>query len=406
VHNLQCGLDSSAWINGEQECRKFGLSGFSAADAKAGRLPPFDLANAHDLYKALFGKIEPSLKNAVGSWRHLLIVPDPFFSLAFAALVTEDPSGSLFAKGADYQAAKWLGTRQPISILPSVASLKSLRATARQQPAPRPYIGFGNPLLAGNLALSDHVERAKLAGEWQRCADVAPKTVEVASRNVVPLFGGSEIADVALLRAQLPLPETATELCDVAASFGTAAAEMDDVVRLGARAIEPDVKAMSDSGRLAEFRTVHFATHAALAGQVRGTVEPGLILTPPSKGTAADDGYLTASEIAQLKLNADWVILSACNTAGGSGQDTNALSGLARAFFYAGARSLLVSRWAVASNAAVQLIRNAFSEIKTNPTIGRAAAIQLAMKSFVEGAGGSAHPALWAPFFVVGEGAQ
>jgi CHAT domain-containing protein len=102
---------------------------------------------------------------------------------------------------------------------------------------------------------------------------------------------------------------------------------------------------LSEQGRLAEYAIVHFATHGALAGQVRGAAEPGLILTPPPKGTSdpaleRDDGFLTASEIATLKLDADWVILSACNTAG---EGTEALSGLARAFFYAGARALLVS---------------------------------------------------------------
>jgi CHAT domain-containing protein len=106
---------------------------------------------------------------------------------------------------------------------------------------------------------------------------------------------------------------------------------------------------------------VHFASHGALTGQVQGSAEPGLILTPPEKGTShialeRDDGYLTASEITALKLDADWVILSACNTAGGADENAEALSGTARAFFYAGARALLVSHWEVGSDAAVKLI--------------------------------------------------
>jgi CHAT domain-containing protein len=68
---------------------------------------------------------------------------------------------------------------------------------------------------------------------------------------------------------------------------------------------------------VAQYRIVHFATHGALAGEIRGSGEPGLILTPPQTASAEDDGYLTASEIAGLKLDADWVILSACNTAAG-----------------------------------------------------------------------------------------
>jgi CHAT domain-containing protein len=92
------------------------------------------------------------------------------------------------------------------------------------------------------------------------------------------------------------------------------------------------------------------------SSEIEGTSEPGLILTPPKDQTDLDDGYLSASEVAGLKLDADWVILSACNTAAGGAQGAEALSGLARAFIYAGARALLVSHWSVSSEATVSLI--------------------------------------------------
>jgi hypothetical protein len=120
---------------------------------------------------------------------------------------------------------------------------------------------------------------------------------------------------------------------------------------------------------------------------------------------ARDDGYLTASETAALKLDAYWVVLSACNTAGGSGESAEALSGLARAFFYAGARALLVSHWEVGSAAAVKLTTAAFAELKQNPALGRAEAFRRSMRALVaNGSLAEAHPALWAPFAVVGEG--
>ena len=192
----------------------------------------------------------------------------------------------------------------------------------------------------------------------------------------------------------------------MARSFGIPDAELDDAVRLGARATETEVKALSASSRLAEFRIVHLATHAALAGQVSGTAEPGLILTPPATASDADDGYLTASEITKLKLNADWVVLPT-NTAGGGADDKDAFSGLARAFFYAGARSLLVLHWAVSSGATVELVRGAFNNLKADPSLGRAAAMQLSMKQLVDNVGAeAAHPTYWAPFVVVGEGAR
>jgi len=158
---------------------------------------------------------------------------------------------------------------------------------------------------------------------------------------------------------------------------------------------------------------LHFATHGVLTGQVQGSAEPGLILTPPVKGMSdlklldRDDGFLTASEIATLKLDADWVILSACNTAGGSGETAEALSGMARAFFYAGARALLVSHWEVGSDAAVKLTTRAFTELQGNPKMGRAEAFRLSMRELMEkGSLAEAHPSQWAPFVVVGEGAK
>jgi CHAT domain-containing protein len=148
-----------------------------------------------------------------------------------------------------------------------------------------------------------------------------------------------------------------------------------------------------------------------LTGDVQGSAEPGLILTPPPKDTTdrkaldRDDGILTTSEIATLKLDADWVILSACNTAGGSGETAEALSGMARAFFYAGARALLESHWEVGSDAAVKLVTRAFAELRATPQVSRADAFRISMRDLIQrGTLAEAHPSQWAPFVVVGEG--
>ena len=84
---------------------------------------------------------------------------------------------------------------------------------------------------------------------------------------------------------------------------------------------------------LADYGIVYFATHGLVAGDVKGLAEPSLVLTIPQTASVVDDGLLTASEVAQLNLNADWVVLSACNTIAGEKPGAEALSGLARAFF-------------------------------------------------------------------------
>ena len=207
--------------------------------------------------------------------------------------------------------------------------------------------------------------------------------------------------DLDHLRGQAPLHDTADELCAVAKDLRLPS---DDIV-LGAKATEATIKRLSGEGKLAGYRVLHFATHGTLSGEISGTSEPGLILTPPIEQTEMDDGYLSATEVSGLKLDADWVILSACNTAAGGATGTEALSGLARAFFYAGARALLVSHWAVDSAATVKLISQAVGATTRDKTLGRAEALRRAMLAMIDnGEAHEAHPAFWAPFVVVGEG--
>ncbi len=402
VSALRCGLDAEAW-SGRGAAQCVGLLDMPPDKApKDGDLLPFDLARAHALYKALFGEAEDLLKG-----KSLMIVPSgPLTQLPFQVLVTAPPAGG------DYKSAAWLARDHAITVLPAVSSLKALRRVARPSAAMKPMIGFGDPLLDGDQGDPKYgayfKKRAALARENQSCPQTPARTPPQRLASLFGLHRGIApmavrgLADVEFLRAQLPLPETRDELCAVARDLGADPGEM----RLGARATEREVKAVSASGALAQYRIVHFATHGVLAGQLDPKAEPGLILTPPETASEEDDGYLTASEIAALKLDADWVILSACNTAAGGATGAEALSGLARAFFYAQARALLVSHWEVDSAATVKLITGAVSEIARDKRVGRAEALRRAMLAMIDGGKPEeAHPAYWAPFVLVGEGA-
>ena len=153
---------------------------------------------------------------------------------------------------------------------------------------------------------------------------------------------------------------------------------------------------------------LHFATHGLLPSETErvagGNAKSALLLTPPDQASDEDDGLLTASEVTELKLNADWVIMSACNTASGDKLGGEAFSGLARAFFYAGARALLASHWYVDSQSAVALTTTIFTEMERDPKIGRAEALRRSMRALAEKGGRWAHPANWAAFVLVGEG--
>jgi CHAT domain-containing protein/Tfp pilus assembly protein PilF len=392
VQALRCGLDYAAW-NGSR-CKELTGVEYAQADYFAGKLLPFDHARAHKLYKALFGNVEDLIKD-----KHLLIVPSGALTqLPFQVLVTSLPANS------DHGSATWLTRSHAITVLPAASSLKALRHTGRPSAAPKPLIGFGNPLLDGPDAR--YAKAAKLAREKQSCPNSPWQRVASLFRlrgGAAALQTRGELANVSLIRKQPPLPETADELCAVARDSGADVSE----VRLGAKATEREVKAASARGELAQYRIVHFATHGAMAGELSEGVEPGLILTPPNTASENDDGYLTASEIATLKLDADWVILSACNTAAGDTANAEALSGLSRAFIYAQARALLVSHWAVDSDATVKLVTAAIREIVRDKSVGRSEALRRAMLALIDkGKPHEAHPAYWAPFIVVGEGSR
>jgi CHAT domain-containing protein/tetratricopeptide (TPR) repeat protein len=402
VAALRCGLDyEGSWT--DSHCSDLLQVTYTQADHDDFRKPlPFDVGRAHDLYKGLFGQIEALIKD-----KRLLIVPSgPLTQLPFQVLVTEPPKFALPSAVADYKAVAWLARQHPITVLPAVSSLKALRALAKKSRANEPYIGFGNPLLDGEpKRFKDDAAAAKLARE-KRC----DQTLRQRVASLLGLRGGTRVvtrsnggvADVADLRSWAPLPETADELCDVAHDL---AVDPETHLYLGAMATEARIKHLSEDGSLAHYQIVHFATHGAVAGQVSRASEPGLLLTPPDKASETDDGYLSASEIAGLKLDADWVILSACNTAAGGAQGAEALSGLARAFFYAGARSLLVSHWEVSSDSTVKLITAAVAALKSDPTIGRAEALRRSMLAMMtSGKNYEAHPTFWAPFVLVGEG--
>jgi CHAT domain-containing protein/tetratricopeptide (TPR) repeat protein len=394
VAALRCGLDATAWDD-ERAPTCSDLLKIEPYKVPKDNTPlPFDHARAHALYKALFGQVEELIQN-----KHLLIVASGSLTqLPFQVLVTAPPP----AVG-DHKSVAWMSRKHALTVLPAVSSLKALRRVAKPSAARLSMIGFGNPLLDGPD--QRYAPYAKLARDNQHCPETPREPRALLPRlrrGVAPLATGGGLADLAVLRIQVPLPETAKELCDVARHLRASVKEM----RLGARATEREVKKLSDSGALAQYRIVHFATHGTLAGQITGTSEPGLILTPPDMATSENDGFLSASEIAGLKLDADWVILSACNTAAGGASGAEALSGLARAFFYAQARALLVSHWAVDSYATVKLITSAVGAMTHDPHVGRAEALRRAMLSMIDtGKPHEAHPAYWAPFVVVGEGA-
>ena len=357
----------------------------------AGQPLPVDVGVLHRLYEQVFAPAQPYLANV----QHILFVPSgPLQSLPPGMLVVSAPPPGDAA--VDYREVDWLVQHYAYSILPAVSSLRAFRQFADRREASEAFAGFGDPLIGDGAATVRG--RKALPDMLSAFRNGHAASAESAIRPAATISDIS-IADVEAIRDAPRLKETADELRAMARVLGAG----EESLWLQGSATESNAKQMD----LSRYRTIAFATHGVMAGEIDGVGEPGLILTPPSIGTVVDDGYLSAGEIARLRLNADWVILSACNTAATDGTPgAEGLSGLAKAFFYAGATSLLVSHWPVASEATVPLTTTMLQEFSRNPAGGKAGAQREAMRALMRTPGHPeyAHPLFWAPFVVVGEG--
>ena len=348
----------------------------------------FDAAAAHALYNKLFAPAEALLQGA----RHVFVVPDgALTSLPVGVLLTEPPKADRH-EFEDYRNLPWLARRFAISILPSGSALRSLRQYAGQPAFGKAMLGVGDPLLDDHPSLAAP-KKAPVEFQVSQLS-----TVRGLGSSVPGLFRGDGLADVEAVKSLPSLTDTKVELEALQQAIGGDSS----LLLLQDKAKEADIRSRTD---LSDYGIIVFATHGLVGGELSGLTEPALVLTPPEMATAADDGLLTASEISTLSLNADWVVLSACNTASGGG-DGEGLSGLAKAFFYTGSRALFVSHWPVASDAAVKLTTAMFRAQVTGPDIGKAEAHRRAIAAVMTDSDNPmyAHPLFWASFVVVGDG--
>lgn len=345
----------------------------------------FDRAASYQLYRDLVQSVESAFADAK---RLYVTVSGTLSGLPLGALIT-DPTkaGEDGANPETLAKSAWLADRYALTSLPSVSVLRALRPRGTGQGSGN-FLGYGNPVLEGPT------------GKAARSIDPNAVFVTVDPIEGVPL------ANPDLLRTFAPLPGTATELSAMAKALKASGQQ----IKLGAKATEGAVR--SDP-TLKQARIIAFATHGLLPHEIRGVEEPGLVFTPPPRPSARDDGLLAASEVSRLSLSADWVILSACNTASADGQPgADGLSSLARSFLYAGANALLASHWRVADDATAALTVETLRLREANGSLSRAEALRLAMRSIRIGKrdDGSAvadwkpawsHPAAWAPFTVI-----
>lgn len=352
---------------------------------------PFDRGTAYEMYQQI---IEPVGKTINGK-RHLFIAASGSLSnLPFGLLVTEPPHG---ADGDPDQlrSTRWFADEHALVQIPSLQSLQHLRQfdDRKERNSDRPlFFGFGDPILEGKA-----VSRGANSSIRRSVGQIETAVTRLSGERIQD--GASQLR---ALKNLARLPGTALEIEALSKAFDA----RPNNLFLAERATEANIRStdLSTAGVLA------LATHGLLAGEIAAATEPGLVFTPPETASEIDDGLLTTSEIAALKLNAEWVILSACNTAAGDGSEGAAgLSGIARSFFYAGARNLLASHWPVRDDVAAIITVRTVEISRENPQFSRAEAFQYAMREIRNDSSHDteedtwAHPNAWAAFTLVGD---
>jgi CHAT domain-containing protein len=358
-------------------------------------IPPFDVALARELYDLLLKPVESAWQPA----KSLVVATNGALGLLPLALLPTAPaklSASEKTLFASYRQVPWLARSHAVTTVPSAAALLTLRKLPPGSSKREAIIGFGDPLFSAEQALETASAPMQVASAAGRGLPLR-RRLAVQTRDV-------DSADLALLPR---LPDTATELRSIARALQR---DPSQVLFLGKQANEHSIKTRD----LSQYRIVAFSTHGLLPGDLDGLTQPALALSAPDVAGVEGDGLLTMEEILPLKLDADWVVLSACNTGVGAGAGAEAASGLGRAFFYAGSRSLLVTNWSVHSASATELVTGIFSRQAAGARLTRGEALRQSMLALMDGPGSVgpggqteytyAHPLFWAPYTIIGDG--
>ena len=363
--------------------------------ASIDEIPQFDFQLAGRLYETLFKSVESVFvdKDTLVVVPHDEIGQLPLGVLTTASFQLKGKTENLFA---NYKEAPWLIRKYAIVSSPSVTALNALRGLAEPKKDRLDFIGFGDPLFSVDQA---KLEDRKISLESVEANKLASRGIPLRLRNS-PKTADVSSAEVSMLPR---LPDTSDEILEIAKVFNV---KPERDIFLQRRANLQEVLKVDMSNR----KVVMFSTHGLVPGELDGLSQPALALTNPEVQNLKGDGLLKVDTILTMKLDADWVVLSACNTAAGEGEGAEALSGLGRAFFFAGARAILVSSWPVDSEASRKLMTNLFKRYVQEKSISKPRALQLASLNLLdEGVPDDkkakytySHPLFWGPFTMVG----
>jgi len=357
----------------EKDIRRFREPFELVAAEKMAALKKFDPELGESLYKNLLARVLLDVPKGT----HLTIIPDGVLAvLPFEALVVGGKANWRDgAKGAYPEGLTYLGDVYPISYYQSINSLTLVRTVrGREKPGNRVLV-IADPVFHMQDVRAQGAKETRLASEQGRTFPDLMASIEGASEGS---FKFSRLAKTKALGEGLQkLYGNQMELC----------ADLKANKEYFLKTIGP---------RLSQYGSIVFATHGLFSTKIPGIREPFLALTMVPPGT---DGFLTMSDVMSLKMNADVVALTACQTGLGKDLSGEGVMSMGRAFQYAGARSVLMSLWSVAEDSSVILTESFFRNIKAGKS--KLEALKLAREEVRKA--GYEHPFFWTPFILVGE---
>lgn len=339
----------------------------------------FDFDAAYSLHERLFGWAADQMRGV----RHLSVVSDgALASIPFGLLIQRSPTPDQAAGNAS---VAWLIRSMAVSHMPSLASWNAVSG--------RPWGGKGTTFVAwADPAFARSQSPAASAGE---------RAVRKSLRGT----NRSSVAEATRLPSNLGallprLADTRQEAEAIALTLG--ASPREDVI-VDDQATRSSVLTMSRSGALKRKAVLMFATHGLVPAQIPGLMQPALALAQEPGETLPS--LLNLEDVVSLELDADWVLLSACNTSSADRVGGDPLSGLARGFFFAGASSILVTHWEVESRSAAAITTKTIERWMRHRHLNRAQALQQVSIDMIEARHTPSrwsHPAYWAPYALVG----
>jgi CHAT domain-containing protein len=386
----------TAWVAGQVKRLR------DSVDLTAGISPDrmrFDLRAGAAVYQELMAPVEAAWDKADTL---LVVANESLGQIPFSMLPTSDAALGAVSGGlplSQFRQVPWLARKVAVAYLPSVSALVTLRALPSTRSQREPFIGYGDPdfgrggASAGTRAVAKmrnlSIKHAAVWDDNKTSADAVPNALAVTEETPV----------------LMQLPDTREEITAIATALS---ANLQTDTFFGAQANRQNVLAADLKRR----RVVAFATHGLVSGDLPGLDQPALALSP-AEGRPVSDGLLKLEDILKLSLDADLVVLSACNTAAADGTGAEAVSGLGRGFFYAGARSVLATHWPVETVSARQLVTHLFERYSQDGKLTRAQALRRAMVTLIDTevakdsrgvpTNAYAHPAFWAPYALYGD---